>query len=51
MEEFDFVIENNSTKDQLYAKIDHLIVSNKIADPPAKPTSTTQPLAIGANSF
>ena len=49
--EFDFVIENNGTKEELYAKIDDLIVSNKITDPPSKPTGATQPLAIGANSF
>ena len=50
-EEFDFVIENNDTKEELYAKIDDLIVSNKIANSPSKSTGATQPLAIGANSF
>ena len=50
-EEFDFVIENNGSKEELYAKIDALIVSDKITDPPSKPTGATQPLAIGANSF
>ena len=50
-EEFDFVIDNDGTKEELYAKIDDLIVSNKITNPPSKSTSAGQPLAIGANSF
>ena len=50
-EEFDFVIDNDGTKEELYAKIDGLIVSNKITNPPSKSTGTAQPLAIGANSF
>ena len=50
-EEFDFVITNDSDKEDLYAKIDDLIVSNKIAHSPAETPDTLQPLAIGANSF
>ena len=50
-EEFDFVIDNNGDKQDLYKKIDHLIISNKIAHTPAEPTDSTQPLAVGANSF
>ena len=50
-EEFDFVIENNGDKETLYAKIDELIISNKIAHTPAKTSDPLQPLAIGANSF
>ena len=50
-EEFDFIIENNGTKEQLYEKIDALVVSDKITDPPAKTSDPLQPLAIGANSF
>lgn len=50
-EEFDFVIENNGAKEELYSKIDQLIVSNKITNPPSKSTGSIQPLAIGANSF
>tara|TARA_A100001011_G_scaffold374153_1_gene434326 strand:- start:354 stop:1007 length:654 start_codon:yes stop_codon:yes gene_type:complete len=50
-EEFDFVIENNGSKEELYSKIDQLIVSNKITNPPSKSTGSIQPLAIGANSF
>jgi hypothetical protein len=50
-EEFDFVIENSGDKQDLYKKIDALIVSNKIAHTPAKTSDPLQPLAIGANSF
>jgi hypothetical protein len=50
-EEFDFVIENNGSLESLYAKIDDLIVSNKITHSPAKTSDPLQPLAIGANSF
>jgi len=50
-EEFDFIIDNNGTKEELYAKIDELVVSNKITDTPSKSSNTAQPLAIGANSF
>ena len=50
-EDFDFVSENDGDKDSLYAKIDELIISNKITHSPAKPSDPLQPLAIGANSF
>ena len=50
-QEFDFTIENNSGKDDLYAKIDALIISNKITNTPSQSVSASQPLAIGANSF
>ena len=50
-EEFDFVIENNGAKKELYEKIDGLIISNKITDTPSQSPGTAQPLAIGANSF
>jgi hypothetical protein len=49
--EFDFVLTNNGTKNELYKKIDDLFISNKITHTPSEPTGTTQPLAIGANSF
>ena len=49
--DFDIVIENDGTKEELYAKVDDLIVSNKITHTPAKTSDPLQPLAIGANSF
>ena len=49
--DFDFTIDNDGTKEELYAKIDDLIVSNKIAQTPAETLDPLQPLAIGANSF
>ncbi len=36
---FDYVIDNNGTKEELFAKVD-LIVSNKISNTPAKSTHT-----------
>ena len=48
---FDHVIENDSTKEDLYNKVDDLVVSNKITNPPTQTTDPLQPLAIGANSF
>ena len=50
-QEFDFMIENNGDKNDLYEKIDELIVSNKITNTPTQSTNTSKPLAIGANSF
>ena len=48
---FDHVIENDGTKEDLYKKVDDLVVSNKITNPPTQTTDPLQPLAIGANSF
>jgi hypothetical protein len=48
---FDHVIDNDGTKDDLYKKVDDLVVSNKITNPPTQTTDPLQPLAIGANSF
>ena len=48
---FDITIQNNGTLEELYTKVDDLIISNKIALTPTQPTDSTQPLAIGANSF
>jgi hypothetical protein len=50
-EEFDFVIENNGTKQQLAESLKNLLVSNKIAHTPSESPDSTQPLAVGANSF
>jgi hypothetical protein len=49
--EYDHLIENNGTKEELYNKVDALIVSNKIAHTPTQSADSSQPLAIGANSF
>jgi len=49
--EFDHVIKNDGTLEELYQQVDNLIVSNKITNTPSKSTDTAQPLAIGANSF
>jgi len=48
---FDHVIDNDGTKEDLYKKVDDLVVSNKISNPPTQTTDPLQPLAIGANSF
>jgi len=49
--EYDHLITNDGTLEDLHSKIDDLIVSDKITHTPTKSTGTTQPLAIGANSF
>ena len=49
--EYDHLITNNGTLEELHQKIDDLIISNKITNTPAESTGATQPLAIGANSF
>jgi hypothetical protein len=48
---FDHVINNDGTKEDLYKKVDDLVVGNKITNPPTQTTDPLQPLAIGANSF
>ena len=37
---FDHVIENNGTKEELYQKVDNLFISNKISHTPTKSTHT-----------
>ena len=49
--EYDHLITNNSTLEELHQQIDNLIVSNKITQTPTKTPDSLQPLAIGANSF
>ena len=49
--EYDHLITNDGTLEELHSKIDDLVISNKITNTPAESTGTTQPLAIGANSF
>ena len=49
--DFDYVIKNNGTLEELYKQVDNLIVSNKITNTPSETRDTAQPLAIGANSF
>jgi len=49
--DFDYVIKNDGTLEELYQQVDDLLVSNKITNTPSQLTDTGQPLAIGANSF
>ncbi len=49
--DYDIVLENSGTIEALHAKVDDLIVSNKIAHTPSQSADSTKPLAIGANSF
>ena len=49
--EYDHLITNDGTLEDLHSKIDDLIVSDKITHTPTESTGTSQPLAIGANSF
>jgi hypothetical protein len=48
---FDHVIDNDGTKEDLYKKVDGLVVSHKITNSPPQTPDPLQPLAIGANSF
>ena len=49
--EFDHVIQNDGTKEELYDKVDDLIISDKISNTPTETSDPLKPLAIGANSF
>ena len=49
--EYDHLITNDGTLEELHSKIDNLVISNKITNTPSESTGTTQSLAIGTNSF
>ena len=49
--EYDHLITNDGTLEDLHSKIDDLIVRDKITHTPSESTGTTQSLAIGTNSF
>ena len=49
--EYDHLITNDGTLEELHSKIDNLVISDKITHTPSESTGTAQPLAIGANSF
>ena len=49
--EFDYVIKNDGTLEELYQLVDELIVSNKITNTPSQPTDTAQPLTVSTNSL
>ena len=49
--DYDINIDNNGTLEELYAKVDDLIISNKIAHTPSQSSHTTEPLAISTNRF
>jgi len=49
--EYDHLITNDGTLEELHQKIDDLIVSDKITHTPSESTGATQTLAIGTNSF
>ena len=49
--EYDYLIENNGTKEDLYNNVDDLIIGNKITHSPPKPADSTESLAIGTNSL
>ena len=48
---FDFVIDNNGTKEELSKKVDDLIVSNKIPHSPAETSDPLQSLTVSTNRF
>ncbi len=49
--DYDINIDNNGTLEELYAKVDDLIISNKIAHTPSQSSHTTEPLAVSTNRF
>ena len=49
--EYDHLIENNGTKEDLYKRVDQLIVSHKITHTPTQPTDSNKTLTVSTNSF
>ena len=49
--DFDITLDNEGSIEELHAKVDDLIVGNKIAHTPSQSTNTTQPLTVGTNRF
>ena len=48
---FDFIIDNDGTKEELLKKVDDLVVSNKITNTPTKTSDSLQSLTVGTNRF
>ena len=49
--DFDHVIMNDGTLENLYEQVDDLVISNKITNTPAQSTDTAKPLAISTDRF
>ena len=49
--DYDIVLENSGTIEDLHAKVDDLIVSNKIANTPTKTSDALQSLTVGTDSL
>ena len=49
--DFDFVIDNDGTKEELLKKVDDLVISNKITNTPTKSSDALQSLTVGTNSL
>tara|TARA_B100001248_G_scaffold184174_1_gene140346 strand:+ start:7380 stop:8021 length:642 start_codon:yes stop_codon:yes gene_type:complete len=48
---FDYIIDNDGTKEELYKKVDDLIIGLEITNTPSKSSNTTESLTIGTNRF
>ena len=49
--DYDITIDNDGTIEELHAKVDDLIISNKIAHTPTQPTNTAESLTVSTNRF
>ena len=49
--DFDFIIDNDGTKEELLKKVDDLVISNKITNTPTKSSDALQSLTVGTNSL